>query len=94
MTYTTETYVGTKVKEKIRMFKKAAVTCLPHYGDVSYTERFLTQQFARTIDTINCNNIASLFKVVQHVVATNVALKIVCRRHVIYILIFYATMLR
>ena len=36
--------------------------------------------------SIYCNNVAlgisSLFKVVQHVAATNVALNIVCRRHV------------
>ena len=56
-----------------------------------YTGRFLTQhcctknRYRVTWQSILCNNVVriwSMFKVVQHVVATKVALKIVCRRHV------------
>ena len=45
-----------------------------------------------TWQSIYCNNVVriwSLFKVVQHVAATNVVLKIVCRRHVTRIDCFY-----
>ena len=55
-----------------------------------YTERFLTHCCAKNRyrvpwQSICCDNDVGtwkLFKVVQHIAATNVALKIICRRHI------------
>ena len=100
--YTTEIYAGTKVKEKIRMFKKVAdmfITLLwcQLQGTVFNATICTKNWFRIACQSICCNNVVgvwSLFKnVLQHVLVTNVALKSSADA-MLHLSIFYATMLR
>ena len=79
-----------KSNVNLSMYKETdAIWCFKLFLKWWCAGRFLTQRWLReksirvTWQSIYCVvRIRSLFKVVQHVAATNVALKIVCRRHV------------